>query len=282
MPAVLALPAFWGAVAAGTGAGAAIYGADKSSSASTQAANTQAAAAEQAAQLQKQASDATLAFEQQQAAQTRADTIASQNANFGQWTYRQNSIRPYQGTGLQAENTLAQMLGLPASSTTLPDLPSAPTYTTVNPTSSSNTSPTTSSPTSSASSSSSSSSVPSSSSLSNPSSWMSMVNNPSQLTAWVKSVAPKMSDSLVNYYVGKIQGQPGANASEQAGSANYWAQKIASDPTLTGGSSTSNGSSSSTNASVQTSPITAPTPAGTGYTMPFLTNTIGSYATGAA
>lgn len=68
--------------------------------------------------------------------------------------------------------------------------------------------------------------------LSDPTAWMGLVSDPTKLSAFVKGVAPSMDPGLVSYYVGKIQGQPGANPAEQAGSAQYWANKIASDPTL--------------------------------------------------
>lgn len=71
--------------------------------------------------------------------------------------------------------------------------------------------------------------------LSDPNTWMGLVGNRAQLTAWIKAQAPGLSDGLVNYYADKIAGQPGANPTEQAGSANYWMQKIQSDPTLGGG-----------------------------------------------
>ncbi len=115
-------------VAAIIGAGAAFGGAAISSKAANKAGDTQAKASEDAAKLQSDASAQALAFEQDQAAKARADNIAAQQANFGQWGYRQNSIRPLQASGLQANNTLSQLLGLPAQNTQLPDLPSAPNF----------------------------------------------------------------------------------------------------------------------------------------------------------
>lgn len=67
--------------------------------------------------------------------------------------------------------------------------------------------------------------------------WMGLVGNQDQLSAWVKGQLPAGSDpSLVNYYVGKIQGQPGANPTEQAGGVDYWSNKIKSGGADTAGS----------------------------------------------
>lgn len=73
--------------------------------------------------------------------------------------------------------------------------------------------------------------------LSDPSSWMNLVGNDQQLRSWVQSQQPQLfasNPSLLDYYVSKIKGQPGANPTEQAGSANYWAGKIGQDPGVTG------------------------------------------------
>lgn len=72
--------------------------------------------------------------------------------------------------------------------------------------------------------------------LGDPSQWMNLVGNDSTLTQWVQQQNPGLSPDLVQYYVGKIKGQPGANPTEQAGSANYWSQKLQADPTTGGGS----------------------------------------------
>ncbi len=70
--------------------------------------------------------------------------------------------------------------------------------------------------------------------LQDPNTWMGLVGNPTQLSSWVKQNAPGADQSLVDYYTGKIQGQPGANPTEQAGSAQYWMDKLASDPKASG------------------------------------------------
>ncbi len=77
--------------------------------------------------------------------------------------------------------------------------------------------------------------VPVGGNLSDPATWMALVNNPTGLRAWVQQgLGPNASPQLIDYYVSKVQGQPGANPTEQAGSAQYWMQKLQSDPTLGG------------------------------------------------
>lgn len=67
--------------------------------------------------------------------------------------------------------------------------------------------------------------------LNDPAAWMNLVRNPEQLRAWVQQgLGPNADAQLINYYVGKVQGQPGANPTEQAGSANYWLDKLRRDP----------------------------------------------------
>ena len=77
-------------------------------------------------------------------------------------------------------------------------------------------------------------------SLSDPSKWMALVQNDAQLTDFVtKGLGNAASvPGLVDYYKGKVKGQPGANPTEQAGSAAYWNEKFANDPNRTGGSTT--------------------------------------------
>jgi len=73
--------------------------------------------------------------------------------------------------------------------------------------------------------------------LSDPATWMSLVGDDAKLDAFVRQgLGPKADEGLVNYYKEKVRGQPGANANEQAGSANYWREKFAADP-INGGSS---------------------------------------------
>lgn len=71
--------------------------------------------------------------------------------------------------------------------------------------------------------------------LGDPTTWMAMVNNPAQLRAWVKQgLGPTADDQLIDYYAEKVKGQPGANLTEQQGSANYWMDKFKADPKITG------------------------------------------------
>lgn len=83
--------------------------------------------------------------------------------------------------------------------------------------------------------------------LTQPATWMALVGNSAQLSTWVKQyLGPNADPGLVQYYVQAIQKSPGANPSEQAGSAQYWQQKIAQDPSLTGQPGGSSGGSSGT------------------------------------
>lgn len=123
MPAVLALPAFWGAVS-GVGAGVGAIGAAKlSGNASRDAANlqvqasdsavsAQTAAANRALDAQTQSAANTLAFQKQQAAQDQSNFQNTQLANYGQYANRQQNI-----------GYLGQLLGLPAR-----NIPPPPAY----------------------------------------------------------------------------------------------------------------------------------------------------------
>lgn len=71
--------------------------------------------------------------------------------------------------------------------------------------------------------------------LSDPATWTALTNNPQQLDSWIASQAPWMTPQLRKYYAGVIHNQPGANPTEQAGSANYYMQKFAADPNAPGG-----------------------------------------------
>lgn len=70
--------------------------------------------------------------------------------------------------------------------------------------------------------------------LTDPTTWMGLVNDRARLTQWVTEQAPQMfgaNTPLRDYYVDKIVGQPGANETEQRGSAAYWVnEKIKADP----------------------------------------------------
>lgn len=101
--------------------------------------------------------------------------------------------------------------------------------------------------------------------LSDPLTWMNLVHDPTQLKAWEHSVSPTMNDQTLNYYAGVIQKQPGANPTEQAGSANYYANKLVHDPTVTGMPTNSTGGISPLAAAIhgrmmQPSPSTASSP----------------------
>ncbi len=255
MPAVLAMPLFWGAVGATAAGGAAIYSANKQAGAAEDAAKLQTDSANKAADLQAKAAADTLAFQKQQATLQAQNDARAQLASYEQYTARQNAL-----------SSLGQEVGLPAR--VIPPAPdyltteASPNYNPFGPGSASSTTtlggamtpPVSSGVTAPASSGTSAATSPTSSAqsfgnLSDPSNWMSLVGNTGKLASWVQSVAPGLSPQLQQYYVSKIQGQPGANATEQAGSAQYWTNKLLSDPTLGGG-----GTSSQSAANGQTLP----------------------------
>lgn len=63
--------------------------------------------------------------------------------------------------------------------------------------------------------------------LTSPTNWMGMVGNTSQLDSWINSIlGPSVKPSDVNYWETAIKGKPGANATEQAGSAAYWTDRM--------------------------------------------------------
>lgn len=121
----------WGLAATGIGATASLFSGKGQANAAKEAAQIQADAENKAAQLQADAARNTLAFETQQAGQNQSNFQAAQNANYNQWLYRQGIVRPYQQSGLNAENTLGQMLGLPAIDPTMPSTPPPPSFQTV-------------------------------------------------------------------------------------------------------------------------------------------------------
>ena len=78
--------------------------------------------------------------------------------------------------------------------------------------------------------------------LSDPRQWDALVASPENLKSWIKSQNPGWNDQLVNYYAGVIKGQPGANDTEKAGSANYYInQKFKQDPFYGGQGGSSGG-----------------------------------------
>ena len=81
MPAVLALPAFWGAVTAGATAGATIYASTES-----------AGATENAANLSAQSTANTLAFQKQQAEALYQQQTTTAKANYDQWAAHQTAM----------------------------------------------------------------------------------------------------------------------------------------------------------------------------------------------
>jgi hypothetical protein len=76
--------------------------------------------------------------------------------------------------------------------------------------------------------------------LQDPATWMNLVSQPDQLKAWLAGSNPALAQlfqnnpQLADYYVKQIQGSPGANPTEQAGSAQYWVDKALKDPNIPG------------------------------------------------
>lgn len=192
-----------------------LFGAHEQIAASSQAAQQQSDAAKYAADLQAKANADALAFQKQQSDRDFAIAEANRRANYDQWAVGQRRL-----------GTLGDMLGVGPreipSYVPLPSMPTAPTA----------------SPSMPGSAPASSSAPADFGNLSDPSAWMSLVRDTPRLTQWVQQVSGgKFSPDLVNYYVGKIQQQPGANPTEQAGSAAYWTnEKILRDPVFGGAS----------------------------------------------
>lgn len=240
---VIAAPLFWSAV---VGGGSALAGGALAAHASGKSADAQVQAENQAAQLQKQAADNTLAFEKEQAANSRADSIAAQNANYGQFAYRQNTIRPYQGSGLAANNTLAQLLGLPPQNTTLPDLPATPNF-----------------------SNSGQPSAPASGGSS-----PAVDGSASSISAYFKSKGAP--DTETPYWVKEWPNLVARG--KELGNPNYPMERLA-DADIFGKAAAPVARNLGSYAGM---PPVAPTPLGTGTTLPFIPMTLGSYASGAA
>lgn len=114
MPAVLALPALWGAVGAGAAGAATIYGANKSSE-SNAAANATTAASSQA----------VIAEQQRQDAQQKEQFDQQQAASKAQWDAEQQIRAPYRAAGQQALLRLGDLIGTHFD----PSMMQAPTYT---------------------------------------------------------------------------------------------------------------------------------------------------------
>ena len=89
---VIAMPLFWGAMAAGAGAGAQIYSANRTANANTEAAHLAADAANRAGDLQAHAADESLAFTRSEAARAQANFEATQHANYDQWAAREQRL----------------------------------------------------------------------------------------------------------------------------------------------------------------------------------------------
>ena len=206
MPAIVALPAFWSAVAGVAGGTGAVNAAHKIASASTEAANITSTAATNAAQIDAQSKAAALAFSRQQAEKDYQNQEIARQGNYNQWASQQQRLGSLGGMlGLGPRNIPAYVpsqdpqftpsAGAPPSAGTVGAAASGPT---------------------------------SSTNLSDPNAWMGLVRDPKALSTWVaQGLGPAAAKpGLVDYYVGKIHEQPGANPTEQAGGAAYWLQKL--------------------------------------------------------
>lgn len=111
MPAVLALPALWGAVSAGAAGAATIYGANKAAGSAEQAnATTNAANANAITEQQKQDAQQKAQFDENLAEQKR-QWDATQSFNAAQWNADQARRAPYRAAGAQALAHLGDLLG---------------------------------------------------------------------------------------------------------------------------------------------------------------------------
>jgi hypothetical protein len=227
------------AIAGGATAAGSLIGASKQASAAQNAAKLQTDASNQAAQLQAKAAAETLAFQKQQAAQDLATTNATQQANYNQWAAREGRLSNFQQALGMAPRNIPAYQPLPNSTAaTLSSTQTAPNAGTL---------PTGQAPTG---------------NLSDPNAWMSLVGNDQALKSWVaQGLGPaSQTPGLVDYYVGKIKGQPGANPTEQAGSANYWMGKLQSDPNVTGKAAAPMAPANSMSAAMTTQPANPYTP----------------------
>ncbi len=207
MPAVAALPLFWGAVSAAAAGTAGIVGAKIASGANEKAANIASQSQSHAADLQSKAAADTLAFQKQQAAQDQTNFNSTQQANYNQWLPREQQL-----------SSLGQLVGLPAR-----NIPAyqqtANVFGGSQPQTGSQAAP-----------------PAQGGNLSDPNAWMSLVGNDQALSQWVaQGLGPAAAKpGLVDYYVKTIKGQPGANPTEQAGSAQFYMDLFAKDPNVTG------------------------------------------------
>lgn len=62
--------------------------------------------------------------------------------------------------------------------------------------------------------------------LADPTAWMGLVGNDANLANWIKSVMPNATPEDIAYWSKSIKAKPGANATEQAGSADYWTKRM--------------------------------------------------------
>lgn len=62
--------------------------------------------------------------------------------------------------------------------------------------------------------------------LSDPNAWMGLVGDQNKLRSWLQTAYPQLDPKGLDYYAQHIAEKPGANPEEQAGSAQYWLNRI--------------------------------------------------------
>lgn len=209
MPAIVPLAIVAGSAISGAiAAHASGKASEAQSAAAKESADIQTKSANYAADVQSKSTADALDFQKEQAAQDQANFNSTSGANYGQWAAREGRL-----------SSIGQALGLPARN--IPAFVPSPTI------SSNQTAPTTGQ------------TAPGqqpSGNLSDPNAWMSLVGNDQALTQFVaQGLGPAaQKPGLVDYYKKVIKGQPGANPTEQAGSAKYYMDLFAKDPNVTG------------------------------------------------
>lgn len=191
------------AIAGVAGATASIYGANKVSNANETAAKTTSDAATKSAQIQADAADRAAQLTSDSAKQTLDYERGQSQLSLNQYNQQQARLQPYRNLGNFA-------LGLPNEAAPAPlQLPALGG-------------------------SSATTGVPSTASASVPNlpagdatAWMKVATDPTARAQFVTGVlGTKATPQLVDYYSKVIAGQPGANATEQAGGAQFYTNLI--------------------------------------------------------
>jgi hypothetical protein len=62
--------------------------------------------------------------------------------------------------------------------------------------------------------------------LTDPNTWMGLVGDQNKLRSWLQTAYPQLDPKGLDYYTQHITEKPGANPTEQAGSADYWLKRV--------------------------------------------------------